>query len=335
MHFARSALFPSMPTPISKKEISTYVLAGGLLALALSISYFAFVLAGVKKALPEIVDGIKEAEDKFQPILDEVAEIRLLVPPIMAEVEQIRKSIPPMVDEVGKIREQIPSIVAEIGEVRRQIPEISSDIDAVVAQIPPILKEVEALRTTTIPPLLAEVAAVRTDVIPPVVKQVSDITILVPQVLDEIEATRADMPGYFDRADKLVAEAKTAGQEASEGAVKGLFTGIIKAPVSLVTGVGDRLIKVPEATDEDREIAINAMHEVIQTGEVGTTRSFENPNTDLKGTVTLKSSNDTRKGLRIVVTLTALKKGKTIVNEDLDLLQAKDGTWEVLKTSPR
>jgi archaellum component FlaC len=325
-----------MSIPISRKEISTYVLAGGLFALALAIGYFAFVLLQVKNDLPAIVDGIKEAEDKFQPILDEVTEIRLLIPGIVDEVEQVRLTIPPIVKEVENIRGEIPAILAEVGEIRKQIPEITTNVDAIVAQIPPILKEVEALRTQTIPPVLEEVAALRTQTIPPILDEVAAIrTTTIPPIIDQVESIHDDIPGYFDRADKLVADAKTAGQQASEGAVTGLFTGIIKAPISLVTGVGDRLIKVPEATDEDREIAINTMNEVIEIGTAGTTRSFENSNTDLKGSITLKSSKETRKGLRIIVTLTALKKGKTIVNEDLDLLQAKDGTWEVLKTSPR
>lgn len=325
-----------MPTPISKKEISTYVLAGGFFALALAISYFAFVLVEVKNALPEIVDGIKEAEDKFQPILDEVAEIRMLVPGIVNEVEQVRLTIPPIVKEVENIRGEIPVILAEVGEIRKQIPEITKDVEAIVAQIPPILKEVEALRTQTIPPILEEVAALRTQTIPPILDEVAAIrTTTIPPILDQVESIHGDIPGYFDRADRIVAEAKTAGQEASEGAVKGVFTGIIKAPMSLVSGLGGAMGGKIEATPEDTEIALQAAAIVFQSDKKGTSQSFENPETDLSGTITLRSIRKVDGRTHKTVRLVASKKGKKLAEVDIEAAAREDGTWEHIKTTER
>jgi uncharacterized protein YoxC len=311
---------PVSMTP-SKKEIATYTLAGGLFAVAIAIGYFGYVLTQINASLPGILDEVQVTQDKFEPVLNEVTEIRLLVPGIVEEVELVRQTISPFIDEVGLIREQIPGIMEEVRHIRRQIPEITTDVDAIVAQIPPILEEVAAIRTETIPPLLAEVASIRTETIPP--------------IIDRVEAIHEDMPGYFDRADRLVAEARVAGQQASEGAVSGLFTGIIKAPLSLVSGVGNALGRKIEATDEDRKLALRAAEIVLQSDIKGTSETFENPKTEFTGTITLRSVRKIKGTVHKTLRLVTHKKGKKLAEVDVEVAVSVGGTWEPIKTTDR
>jgi hypothetical protein len=189
------------------------------------------------------------------------------------------------------------------------------------ASLPGILDEVAAIRTETIPPLLAEVVSIRTETIPP--------------IIDQIEAIHEDMPGYFDRADRLVAEARVAGQQASEGAVTGMFTGIIKAPMSLVSGVGNALGREIEATDEDRELALRAVEIVLQSDKKGTSETFENPKTEYTGTITLRSVRKVKGTVHKTLRILTYKKGKKLAEVDVVVAVSVGGTWEHIKTTDR
>jgi hypothetical protein len=210
------------------------------------------------------------------------------------------------------------------------------DVDGIMAQIPPILEEVKAVRTETIPPILDEVAALRTDTIPPILDEVTAIrTTTIPPIVDQVESIHDDIPGYFDRADALVAEAKVAGKQASEGAVTGIFTGIIKAPISLVAGLGGAVGGEIETTPEDTQIALQAAAIVLQSDKKGTSQSFENPETDLSGTITLRSITKIDGRIHKTVRLVARKKGKKTAEMDIEAAVREDGTWEHIKTTDR
>lgn len=173
----------------------------------------------------------------------------------------------------------------------------------------------------SLPGILDEVATIRTETIPP--------------IIDQIGAIHEDMPGYFDRADRLVAEARVAGQQASEGAVTGLFTGIINAPMSLVSGIGNALGRQIEATDEDRKLALRAVEIVLQSDKKGTSETFENPKTEFTGTITLRSVRKIKGTVHKTLRLVTHKKGKKLAEVDVEVAVSVDGTWELIKATDR
>lgn len=181
--------------------------------------------------------------------------------------------------------------------------------------------ETRALRQDTIPAVLAESNAIRMEAI--------------PLVLEEISRLNRDIGLYLDRADQLVQEANQAGKRASEGAVTGLFTGILRAPVSFVGEVGRVLPGNPQITARDREYLASEMTLLLENDEEGLTRQFEYPSRNLSGSISLvaveKDRGETRKRTRLRVS----KNDQEILDIGLLLTRRPPDGWTVVETIRR
>lgn len=243
--------------------VASYLLALSLFALAASIAYFTYEMAMVSKQIPDILMRIDSTTEKVEPVIADVGEIIDLVPDILKEVEEIRKIIPPILSEVEQTRKQIPAVLKESGAIRGELPSVLASADKASAAVADISKQVEATRP------------------------------LIPEVLKEVETTRESIPPMMDRADMLIEKARVAGKEASQGAVTGLFSGIIKAPFELVGDAGRGISgltkqEAKQYTDKDFQLNQAASLILLNNASIGDERKWENTESGNHGIVHLK-----------------------------------------------
>lgn len=244
------------------KLLASYFLSLSLFALAGSLIYFTIEISAVRENIPDILTSIDNTSEKIEPVINEVSEIIELVPPILKEIEETRKLIPPILKEVEQTRKQIPSILKETAAMREELPAMLASANKASDAVVVISKEIEATRP------------------------------LISQALKEVKTTRESIPPMMDKADELIQEARVAGREASEGAITGVFTGIIKAPFALIGGAGKAIAGVPhEYTDDYSEDDFNLIEKtslkLLNSGLAGNSEKWANPDTGNSGSVTL------------------------------------------------
>lgn len=244
------------------KLIASYLMSLSLFALAGSIVYFTYQVAIVSKQIPDILHSINATSEKVEPIIGNVGQIIELVPDILKEVEETRKMIPSILNEVELTRKQVPAVLKESEAIRGELPALLASADKASDAVADVSKQVEATRP------------------------------LIPEVLKEVETTRESIPPMMDRADELIEKARVAGKEASEGAVTGLFTGIITAPFALVGDAGKSITGLSEEeakllSDKDFDLVENVSLYLLNNGIKGEDRKWNNSETDNHGNVTL------------------------------------------------
>ncbi len=270
---------------ITKAHAGYYAIAASISLLAGSIFYFSAKLSSLESAAkslavyhdvaPELVAGLVKTSNQMPVIVSEVGLIRQQLPELLSEITAVRKLVPVVV-------EQIPPILAEAAALRENT-------------IPAVLAESSALRKVTIPSVLLESGALRQETIPAVLSESKALrTDSIPSVVNEVKAAREDMPALLAQANEV---ARTAGQNASEGAVSGFFSGIIKAPINLVTGVGSSVFKGHSLTARDQDLLTNASVRVLEQNQLNASQSWHNPDSNGRGIITLTAmvvSNDER-----------------------------------------
>ena len=259
-----------------EKLIASYLFSLALFALAGSIIYFTIEVAAVRQHIPEVLVSIDNTTEKIEPIVDEVSEIVLLVPPILQEIEATRKLIPPVLKEVKLTREQVPAVLAEIEATRKQVPFILAEVKQVRKQVPAVLDEVAAVRKE----------------IPAILQSTDKASNAVLVISKEISKTRKSVPPMMDRADILIEKARVAGKEASQGAVTGIFKGIITAPFVLIGDAGRSIagISKEEAkayNERDFDLIEQASLSLLNSGSSGDVREWENAKSGNYGVIKL------------------------------------------------
>ncbi len=286
--------------------IASYLLSLSLFALAGSLAYFTYEMSTVSRQIPDILESIDNTTEKIEPVVDEVAEIIELVPPILKEVEETRKLVPPILKEVELTRKQIPAVLKEVEAVRKEVPAVLASADKASDAVVAVSKEVEATR-----PLITE-------------------------VLKEVETTRESIPPLMDRADVLIEKARVAGKEASQGAVTGIFSGIIMAPFALVadagrgiTGLSDEEAK--DFNEKDFELNEQASLYLLNNGSKGEERKWNNAESGNNGIVIL--TNIYSEGEYAEIDCRTLKfkifnDGNLIKEAPRSFCKTEDGKWD-------
>jgi len=285
--------------------VAIYLSAFSMLALAAALVYFTIELVGVARQIPDILQTVANTSDKIAPVITEVGEIRGLVPPILKEIEATRKLAEPAIAEYAKTNQQIPRILDEVAATRKALPAALKSADKASAAVVAMSKEVKAVRP------------------------------LIPEVLSEVEKTRESIPAMMDRADQLVANARAAGKEASQGAVSGVFSGILMAPFVFVGDVGKSLVGISDddadkLSKEDYDLVEKASSELLEVGKKGDIKNWENKQNSSSGTVTLvditvNDEDDTEcRELHLFIK----HKGDTIQDKNTTLCKGADGKWD-------
>lgn len=308
-------------------------------ALAAAIVYFAFQLARIVDSLPEIDQSLARVTQQVPPLLEtidqaqvEVAEIRALVPQILDETAAVRGQIPLILEESAQLRASLPLVLNEVAETRRQLPSLLERVDRSVAvvdktqrQIPRILDSADRA-TTAIDETRAQ------------------IEVLTPQVLSEIRLSREKIDPTLERVDGLINEvyikakatvdtAQGAGQEASEGAVKGIVTGILKLPFRLIGTLAAPLINgiksdvAAQLTQKDIQLMGDAGKSASDSGVFDQPHYWQNPDSGNAGSITLIRRFQLQASQCVEARITIEISGKSAVDELESFCRNADGKW--------
>jgi len=287
---------------------ATYVLSLAMFALAGALIYFAYEVSRVSTQIPDILTSVDHTSEQVGPIISEVVEIRDLIPGILHEVEETRKLVPSILKEVEQTRQQIPPILKEVEAVRKEMPAVLKSADKASNAVVVMSKEIKATRP------------------------------LIPQFLKEVETTRESIPPMLDRADAMIDKARTAGQEASSGAVTGFFKGLVTAPFALVgdagkaiTGMSDEEIK--QLTEKDLDLIKAAMLYLLNNGTKGEAKEISNPGSGFSATFKLVSESTREEDFATVDCRTIFydgyKNGNRLKTVNRTFCKEKGGGWDL------
>lgn len=294
---------------MGKREAATYVLAASIFSLAGALVYFAYHASLIGAQIPAIVDSIDDTADTVHPIVAEVAGIREQIPAILNEVEEVRKLVPPVLAEVKATRQTIPPILKESEQLRADLPEVLKSVNNVSWAVSQTNKQLKAYQP------------------------------IVPEALEEIRLTREAIDPALDRVDVLIAKAGQAGREASEGAVTGVFTGILTAPFRMVGGIGTSITGLTQDEAKhfnETELAEyrKTAGELINSGTEGDSSEWKSSDSNARGKFTIMKiyTKDGRKCE--VLKSEAWKNNKRVVNKTHDLCLNGNNEWELQKYDP-
>jgi len=292
-------------TPSEKaKLLGQSALGIGMLALAAALVYATYQTGTVWQSLPDALTRLDKTTEKLQPAVNEVESVRKLIPPILEEVKAVRKLVPPTLAEVKAVREALPPVVKEVSEVRKTLP-------------PLVNASATSLREASNAVLVIEPH--------------------INPVLEEVKNTREALPGIIDQADKVVGRASSVGKEASQGAVQGVFSGIILSPFRLIGDAGKGLFGVmgldaqSGLNAKDERMAAMATQEVLKTGKIGAKQIWRNEDSNNSGSALLVEQNN-REGMNCyTVRHHVVFATKKTYDADINMCQQPDGEW----VSPR
>lgn len=211
------------------KPLATYTLAFSIFCLSGALIYFSWKLVEVKDALPALINQVDKTAVKVSPIIDEIAEIKALVPDVLNEVEQVRVIVPDVLTQVEQVQALVPVIVSEVEAVRQSIPDITNEVAQVRQLMPDVLSRVDDINQQ-VPTISATVDRFSS--------QLADTNQQIPKILTEVEATRTSIPEVLSRTEAIVANLGQVGKTTGEEAVYGVFSGLFKAPLKVVGGIG-------------------------------------------------------------------------------------------------
>ena len=302
------------------KIVASYFLSLSLFAIAGAIIYFTYVLTVISQHIPEVLLKIDTTTEKIEPILDEVAVITALVPSILEEVKQTRKMIPPILVEIQQTRKIIPSLLREVEQTRNQIPAVLKESAAIRRKLPTILSSANK----------ASAAVVG------VTKQIEASRPLIAEVLQEVETTRESIPPMMDRADSLIDKARIAGKEASQGAITGIFSGIIMAPFSLLADAGQGIVGLSaedakKFSKKDFSLIEQAALRLLNTGSVNDEESWNNTESKRHGDIVLTKIYNEGEYSEIecrALSFKLFEKDKALHASDRSFCQTDDGKWD-------
>lgn len=300
-----------MSADVVQKSYGSYAIALSLVCLSASITYFAQQLSSLEK------------------VAASVALYRDVAPELVEEVAKITESIPLVVDEVSAVRKEIPLIMTEIAAVRATIPSVLAEVKAVRLEVPSVLSEVSALRKETIPAVLQETGVLQEKTIPAVLAESKALrSHTIPAVLTEVELSRKELPSLLDQANEV---ARTAGKSASEGAVSGLFTGIIRAPLNIVGGMGESVFSGKKLSSEDSQLVSGASHKVLTTDRLNATEAWKNSTTGHSGTVSISamSAQGDARCRVLALTFSGYKRKQDLNNSDVIVCHDSSGVWKI------
>lgn len=306
------------------------------LAIAAAIVYFAWQLAQIGASVGPVTQTVGEVTQQIPPTLAEAREIRLeitalreQIPAILAQVEAVRAEIPAVLAQVEAVNGQVDPILqrvdrslAEVAELQRQLPEILRSVDTAVAALNQTRDQVVPL----VPPALEEIRLTRDKVDP---------------TLDRVETLVDDA---FDRADSTIAGVSEAGKQASEGAVKGFFTGLIKLPFQLVGTLASPLVKTldPEVaeilTQRDLELMQEVGSRAVKAGELDREKFWNNRDSGNSGSVTIRRLFKLRQHECVEARITISNRGKKLQDTTSEFCRDEKDQWllasEVGKAEP-
>ncbi|MEZ8093753.1 hypothetical protein ACED51_06650 [Photobacterium swingsii] len=288
----------SLLSATSFTNMARLTLAASLIYVGYSISQFGQNLS----QLAPLIDEIQQAQQQVPDILERVDAITAQIPEVLEHVDAINQSIPPILQRVDDITTQIPLILAQVDAVEKQIPPILAESKQLRQQVPAVLKRVDSTN-----------------------KSIAGVSSQIPAILDESEAIRADAPVLLADAQQLVNDVETVGQQASEGFVSGVFTGILKAPLSILPD-GTPLFSRTSLSEKDEKMMNETVSELLATNQLGSKKTWFNSATQIGGEITLFASQQDPAQCR-VLKIELSKKRRQLESRATELCKNNQGKW--------
>ncbi len=311
------------------------------LAIAAAIVYFAYQMAQIGVQVGGVTQTVDRVTEQVPPALVEVREIRL-------EVAAVREQIPAILGEVSAVSEQIPAILSEVAALRAQLPAVLARTESLERQIGPILQRVDNTLAVVqeTQRQLPQILETSNQAIAALNQTRDQVVPLVPKALDEVRLTRESVDPTLDRveviiddaffkADRAIASASEAGRQASEGAVKGFFTGLVKLPFALVGTLASPLIatmdpKVAELlTEDDMKLMNEAGGRATQVEYLNREQTWENPDSGNSGSVTILRKFEIDKHQCVEARITISTDRRQVHDRTNEFCLGADGSWKL------
>ena len=287
-------------------------------AIAAAIIYFAYQLAQINDNVAIVTQSVDQVSQHIEPTIEEVKQVRL-------EITEVRKLVPDVLAEVAEVRKQIPLVVAEVAEVRQQLPPIIAQVESIERQIDPILQRVD------------KTVAVVDDTqrqIPQIIKATDNAIATINDTNKEIKLTRETVDPTLDRVEELVEDAYfkaqdaittagDAGKKASEGAVSGFFTGLIKLPFKFIGSLASPIVDeldsdvARQLTEKDIELMAESGVRAIKSKNTGKDWRWENPKSKNSGSITIVRRYQS-KGIECVEARVRISNKRRQIMDELD-----------------
>jgi surface antigen len=136
-----------------------------------------------------------------------------------------------------------------------------------------------------------------------------------------------------DKALNAILLAGDAGKKASEGAVSGFFTGLVKLPFKLVGSLASPIAKsldtevAKKLTEKDFELMADASNQAIKARDIGRAWKWKNPDSGNSGSLTIIRKYEIRNHECVEVQVRISSHGKKIFNEPDNLCLNENKNW--------
>jgi hypothetical protein len=193
------------------------------------------------------------------------------------------------------------------------------------------LDQVEASRKE-IPTILSSINNV-SEAASAIAQETGEVRAIMPDILAELQKTREALPGILEQAEQVADKAQQTAKDVGKRAGSGVVKGIIGSPFYILGDVSKSvashlgLKNTKGLTREDFELIRANVLTVLESDDIDSTITWENPDEKNRGTVTLvrQFERDGRICKEIRVKLWARK--KKIHDVLLEMCPQDDGTW--------
>lgn len=293
----------------------------GQVAIAVSVSLLAGAIAYFGLALTRLADQLPQTTQSVSEISESLAPIVKLVPDILQESKDIRLQTNAVIEQSEAIITVLPDILERVDSVVDTVEKVRGDSTEFLAESAALRAEVERVRQE-LPAILKELEAYRVEI--------AGYRDLAPQFLNESKAIRASIDPTLSRVEALVADIDQTASTAGESAVSGFFTGIIKAPFSLMSDITKAITPSGRPlTAEQRRYLESTLGGFVSSASVGEVRSFRMADGDFAGEIELLSESvDGDRGCRqIRIVAFDPKHTDQKTSNDFNVCRDKNGQW--------
>lgn len=308
-------------------------------ALAAAIFYFAYQLYQINQNVPAISQSVDQVSRQVAPSLEEARAIR-------EELAEFRKLIPSLLERVDKnvavmdeTQRQIPQIIsatekalAVIDETRQQIPQIMRTAESAVDAVNQTQQQIPQIVNTAENAIVA-LNQTRDEVLPYITLTLEEVALMRKSMENSLDRIEIMIDDANDKALKAIVLAGDAGKKASEGAVSGFFTGLIKLPFKLIGTLASPIVKTididvaEKLTNKDVELMAKASQQAVEARKINRTWKWNNPKSGNSGSLTITREYQIRSRDCVEVQVRVSIKAKEKLNEPDKLCLNKDKKW--------
>jgi surface antigen len=308
-------------------------------ALAAAILYFAFQLYQINQNVPAISQSIDRISQQVEPSLEEVQFI-------LEEIAEIRKLIPSLLERVDKsvavldaTQRQIPQIInatemalVVISQTQQQIPQILSTTENALTAINLTQQQIPQI-VNTAENAIAALNLTRDELMPYIPLTLEEVRLMRKTIQDSLDRIEILIDDANDKALNVILLAEDAGKKASEGAVSGFFTGLVKLPFKLIGTMASPIVKSIDAdvakqlTEKDLELMATASKKAVEAKKIDRTWKWNNPESGNSGSLTIIRKYEIRSHVCVEVQVHISIDGKEKMNEPDDFCLNKDKKW--------